>query len=124
MKLKRYIDMAIRRQLRRLLDAPDDASLSKIHGIMNRISSSIYQLYLPVGYVKTAWDNSTALKQAERAADNVFPACKNGQFDRALRLIDAIKNTLMREDAEDAKCVGGGTIIDNLNLVKSMIRGN
>lgn len=92
-KLKRYIDIAVRRQVRRLLDAPNEHSLIRLGKLIKEISIALSKSSDPY--------KSQPLKYAKRVLEKVVPACQNGQVNRAIAMLNSIGGSLQHAEALD-----------------------
>lgn len=121
MNIRRYIDRAVCKEIRKFLDDPKQKIMSQVKKICNSLSSAFYDGHRDVGYAKTAWDNDPELKKAEKTIDRVPDAVRNGNIERANSLLRSVFASCKSADFLDAHVVGGGSVSQALKKLQNLI---
>lgn len=84
-QLKRYIDAAVKREIKKYQDDTRENLIKKLDMIMRVASQTFWERHL---YGEKT--NGLGSKGLSDACDRVIPSIKNGNFDRAKRIVVAL----------------------------------
>lgn len=115
--LKRYIDHAIRREVRRYLDSPKEKLIRKINQELNNASAGLHEYK----FLNSKRYNTSAVAAAEHNIDKIEKSILNGQLERADKQLYGVKQILKNGDAEDVMGTYGGSVFRIIDRVRNYI---